>query len=435
MQGDIQQPSPYKYRPPEKPKHIGHHPQPEPASVNEGSFFNLNPSEIVEHLSPAHEDKPESKSKKQRRVLVAPHKHFVRFWRWWLGLSRNERFAFISVALLLFGVVSVLWFAFVRPASAPAIEITKHAKKLPPAPTTVASPLTGAQVDPALAARPVTAIMIENSIYARPQSGLQEAGVVVEAVAEGGITRFLALFQENTPQYIGPVRSLRPYYIHFAAPFQASIAHVGGSPEALSTVRNGNYRDLDQFFNAGSYARVSSREAPHNVYTSFAKLDALNQAKGYTTSTYTIWPRKADKKLAVPTAKTIDIKISSAEYYSHYDYDAATNLYNRSEGGKPHLELVSSDNVPGVQIRPKVVIALVMPYSIAADGQHSVYGDTGTGTAYVFQDGGVTQGTWSKADSGSQIQFSDGASAPLKLNTGQVWMTLVADTAKVTYAP
>jgi hypothetical protein len=104
--------------------------------------------------------------------------------------------------------------------------------------------------------------MIENSPDARPQSGLQDAGVVVEAIAEGGITRFLTLFQESQPQYIGPVRSLRPYYIDFAAPFQAGIAHVGGSPEALSRVRNGSYRDLDQFFNSAYFSRISARPAP-----------------------------------------------------------------------------------------------------------------------------------------------------------------------------
>ena len=414
MQGDIRLPKIKKHRPPPKPKIIEYK-RPEPDEV-------INETQL---------DKP----RKNRKLLVAPHKHFIRFWRWWLSLSRNERFAVISVALLMFGVLSILWVAFIRPTSAPSIEITKHTKPKPKAPITVASPLTGLQVDPSLITRPVTGIMIENSVFARPQSGLQDAGVVYEAVAEGGITRFMALFQDASPQYIGPVRSLRPYYIDLAAPFQASIVHVGGSPEALSTVRSGAYRDLDQFFNSGSFWRSSSRPAPHNVYTSFAKLDALNQSKGYTSSNYTIWPRKLEQKLTTPTAKTIDIQISSADFYSHYDYDAASNSYLRSEGGAPHKELVSADDRTGVQIHPKVVVALVMAYSIAADGQHSVYGDTGSGTAIVFQDGGVTQGTWSKAGTTSQLELKDAAGAPLKLNAGQTWLTLVASANKVAYRP
>jgi hypothetical protein len=418
MQGDIKLPRAKKYRPAVKPKPIQHISQPQPDEV----------------IDEAELDTPK-KDNKDRKILIPPHHHFIRFWRWWLSLSRNERFGIISVGLLLFGVASVLWFAFIQPASAPSIQITKNAKPKPKAPITAASPLTGLQVDPTLANRPVTGIMIENSTFARPQSGLQDAGVVYEAIAEGGITRFLSLFQDSRPEYIGPVRSLRPYYIDFAAPFQASIVHVGGSPDALSTVRNGNYRDLDQFFNSNYFSRISARAAPHNVYTSFDKLDALNQSKGYATSHFNIWPRKADKKIAVPTAKTIDIKISSPDFYSRYDYDAASNSYDRSEGGAPHMELVSAADKTGVQIHPKVVIALVMAYTIAADGEHSVYADTGSNTAYIFQDGGVTKGSWSKADSSSQIQFFDPAGAPLKLNAGQTWLTLVADPSKVTYAP
>src|SRR5262249_44865010 len=158
---------------------------------------------------------------------------------------------------------------------------------------------------------------IENSDDARPQSGLQEAGVVYEAIAEAGITRFMALFQETGPQYIGPVRSLRPYYIDFAAPFQASIVHVGGSPDALAQVTSGGFRNLDQFANGGSFWRISTRYAPHNVYTAFARLDALNQSKGYTSSKFTGWPRKKDKKLALPQATAIDIRVSSPDFYSH----------------------------------------------------------------------------------------------------------------------
>jgi hypothetical protein len=419
MQGDIQLPPTNRYRPPPKPKPRIRHSEPEP----DITIDETEPEEIQEA------------TKKDRKVLIAPHKHFIRFWRWWLALSRNERFGIIAVSLLIFCAGALAWFAFVRPNSNPSIAILKHPKPKPKAPITVASPLTGIQVDPPLAARPVTGIMIENSDFARPQSGLQDAGVVYEAIAEGGITRFMALFQDSSPQYVGPVRSLRPYYLDFAAPFQASIVHVGGSPDALSRVRNGNYRDLDQFFNSGYFTRVGARPAPHNVYTSFAKLDALNQSKGYTSSKYTIWPRKADKKLAVPTAKTIDIQISSADFYSHYDYDAATNTYQRSEGGAPHKELISAADKTGVQIHPKVVIALVMAYSIAADGQHSVYADTGSGTAIVFQDGGVTQATWTKADNASQIQFTDSAGVPLKLDAGQTWLTLVANAAKVKYTP
>jgi hypothetical protein len=376
---------------------------------------------------------------KQRRLLVPPHKQFIRFWKWWLRLSRNERFAVIAVALLVFGAGSILWAAFIHPAATPSLTITRHPKPKPKAPLTIASPLTGVQVDPNLAARPVTGIMIENSDQARPQSGLQDAGVVYEAIAEAGITRFLALFQEGTPQYIGPVRSLRPYYIDFAAPFQASIAHVGGSPDALKIVRSGGFRDLDQFFNSGAYWRSSTRYAPHNVYTSFERLDALNKAKGYSISHFTSWLRKKDQKLAAPTAKNIKLAISGPDYYANYAYDAASNSYLRSEGGAPHMEFVSAADKTGVQLRPKVVIALVVPLGRgaldASGAYYSDYQDSGSGQMYVFQDGGVTQGTWVKASTNEQFQFTDANGVPIELDAGQTWITLVSSASQVSYTP
>ena len=366
---------------------------------------------------------------------VAPTKRLKKpgilqkFTSWWSGLNRNLRFGIIALALLLFGAVALGIYYFNQPQSEPSIEFTKST---PPKPTTVASPLTGVQVDPELAKRPVTGIMIENSIDARPQSGIHEAGVVFEAIAEGGITRFLTLFQETQPQYVGPVRSLRPYYIDFASAFQAPIAHIGGSPDALSQIRNGG-RDLDQFFNSGSYWRVSSRRSPHNVYTSFEKLDALNQKKGYTSSQFTPWPRKAEAKLATPTARVIDVNISSALYNSHYDYDGVSNSYGRSEGGQAHISTSGEADKSGQQIKPKVVVVLVVPYSLS--GKYSVYNISAGGTAYVFQDGGVTVGTWSKADRNSQFVFKDANGQPIGLNPGQAWVTLVANPEKVTYAP
>ncbi|HET7827843.1 MAG TPA: DUF3048 domain-containing protein [Candidatus Saccharimonadales bacterium] len=422
MQGDINLPSrPKRPKPAPTPK-ITHQPAPAPRQAPD---FSIDEADL---------DAP--KGKKQRKVLIAPHKHFKRFWGWWTSQSRNVRFGIIALLLLLFGGGAIIWFSYIQPGSNPTLSIIHHPKKKP---TTVASPLTGVQVSPTDAARPVTAIMIENSQDARPQSGLQDAGVVYEAIAEAGITRFMALYQEGQPQYIGPVRSLRPYYIDFAAPFQASIVHVGGSPDALSVVTSGNFRNLDQFYNGSYFTRVNSRYAPHNVYTSFAKLDALNQAKGYTKSSFTSWLRKSAKKLKVPTAKTIHLAISSPDFYADYSYDAASNSYLRSEGGQPHTELVNAGDTTGPQLHPKVVIALVMSLSNGAldssGAYYSEYQDTGSGPMYVFQDGGVSQGTWSKSDTTSQFSFTDSSGAPIKLDAGQTWITIVGDPSQVTYSP
>jgi hypothetical protein len=313
---------------------------------------------------------------------------------------------------------------------ASATQVKKVVKKAPPKPTTVASNLSGLQVDPAVNQRPVTGVMIENSMDARPQSGLSEASVVFEAIAEGGITRFLALFQDTAPADIGPIRSARPYYVQWALGFDAGYAHVGGSPEALSDIKAWGVRDLDQFANGGSYHRISTRAAPHNVYTGISNLNQLEAAKGYNTSTFNGFARKKASPAKVPTAKTIDLSLSGPLYNVHYDYVAASNSYNRSEGGAAHTDANGSK-----QISPTVVVAMVVQYAIAADGHHSEYQTIGSGQVYIFQDGNVSAGTWTKTSEKSQITFADAAGKPILLNPGQTWLTAVNSAPKVTYAP
>lgn len=348
-------------------------------------------------------------------------------------LSKKQWGITAGVIVLLLGGIGAAITLNSSSTPAPRRAIPVAAKKVipkPVVPTTVASSLSGLQVDPAINAKPVVGIMIENSEYARPQSGLSQASVVYEAIAEGGITRFLTLFQDTAPADVGPIRSVRPYYLQWALGFDAALAHVGGSPEALADVRSWGARDLDQFFNGGSYHRISSRDAPHNVYTPVDTLTQLAISKGYTSSAFTPWVRKADATAKQVTAKTINFTLSGPLYNVQYDYDAASNTYKRSEAGAPHMDA----NGP-VQISPKVVIGLIMPYGIQADGKHSEYGTLGSGQAYIYQDGGVTVGQWNKADSKTSMSFTDSAGKPLPINAGQTWLTALTSVDKLSSAP
>lgn len=348
---------------------------------------------------------------------------------WFLGLDKRQKIAVVIAAVLL---IVGAGFTFERllgsePAPAPAV---KKEEPKEPVKTVIYSPLTGVAVSKEQSELPVTGVMIENSPDARPQSGLNKAGVVFEAIAEGGITRFLTLYQEEQPDYVGPVRSVRPYYVDWLQGFDAAVAHVGGSGEALAKIRSEGVRDLDQFANSGSFRRVSNRYAPHNMYTNIADLTNLQRSKGWNTSKFTGFPRKAEKASSAPTARTIDIKISGRLYDVHYDYDTASNSYKRVLAGRPHTDERSKE-----QISPKVMIALVIPFGIHADGLHSVYQTIGSGQAYIFQDGVVTEATWEKTSSKSQITFKDTAGKVVALNAGQTWITATGLATNVAYKP
>ena len=339
--------------------------------------------------------------------------------RTWIRSHPRKAVLIGTIILAMIAGAITLAIAMQKPA-----EVVKQAPKVvtkPVPPKKYYSPLTGVQVNDEAATKMLTtAIMIENSPDARPQSGLKQSGVVYEAIAEGGITRFLSIYQQEKPQLIGPVRSLRMYYVDWLAPYNASVAHVGGSAAALAEIRNGSYRDIDQFFNAGTYWRANDRFAPHNVYTSFENLDALNKEKGFTESEFTGFSRVNSQPSAAPDATSVTVNVSSSLYNSSYVYDGATNTYVRSQGGAPHL-----DREDG-QIAPSVVIAMKVDMTrIMEDGYRESITTTGSGEAIIFQNGTAQTVTWKKADRASQLTFVDSAGKDVSLVRGQTWITAV----------
>lgn len=336
----------------------------------------------------------------------------------WIRTHRTR--TYLIVGAVLIAVTGGIAYAILA-QKPPEVKVSNVKPKPKPKPPIYYSPLTGEKVaDEAATKMAVTAIMIENSPDARPQSGIQEAGVVFEAIAEGGITRFLTLHQQDKPGLIGPVRSLRMYYVDWLAPFNASVSHVGGSKASLDEIRNGKYRDIDQFFNGAYYWRATDRWAPHNVYTSSEKLDALNRSKGYNESTFQGFTRKDGKPAKTPNATQITVDISGPLYNTSYTYDAVNNRYNRFLAGVPHL-----DREKG-QITPSVVIALKVDETrVFEDGYRESIRTIGSGQAVVFQNGTATEVTWHKPSREAQITFTDAAGKDFPLVRGQTWISAV----------
>lgn len=304
------------------------------------------------------------------------------------------------------------------------------------------SPLTGLETkNKDIATAGVTCIMIENSTDARPQSGLTEAGIVYEAIAEGGITRFMAVYQEAKPKLIGPIRSARQTYVELAKPYQCSYLHVGGATNAINTLKTSGYRNFDGGWNEGSYVFRSSnnshrnklpsmprgRYAPHNVYSSFDYIDKYNYANGFGKSTFTGFARiQPDYRTPVEeiTAKTIRINMSSNYYNVIYTYDQANNRYLRSHvTGGAHMNLNADGSK--TQIAPTVVVAMkVNAIARSSEKKYSDYVTTGTGDVTIFQDGIEIKGRWTRNSVNDPLKFIDSNGEEIKLNRGQVWVSL-----------
>ncbi len=268
------------------------------------------------------------------------------------------------------------------------------------------------------------AVMIENHPDARPQTGLTKACIVYETVAEGGITRYMAIFLHNDVDNIGPVRSARSYYADLAKQYDAIYAHCGGPTTIYNVIRKLGLADLDQFANDNAYWRIKTRYAPHNLYTSTNKLyKAAADHKYKASSSLPKLNFKDDSSMDMrPAGASIDINFSHPEFAVHYEYDRQINQYNRFIAGKPDIDAGNNQ-----QVSPKNIIMQYVSISkIAGDIKGRMQANLmGSGKAIIFQDGIVSQGTWQRSSVSSLTHYFDANGNEVKLNRGQTWIELV----------
>lgn len=316
------------------------------------------------------------------------------------------------------------------PTAAPSPSPTPTPSPTPvPTPTTVPAPLTGRLVSPAIAARHPIAVMIDDQAGARPQSGLSSASVVWQAPAEGGIPRYMAIFQDILPKNLGPVRSSRYYYIAWAAEWRAIYAHSGGSPGALQTLRekgSGQWvYNVDEFRFSGTFFRVTNRVPPHNLFSTGTKLrDTGKRIGAQDKADTTVWKFAPDAPLeARPYGGTISVR------YPYnlitYKYDRPTNTYLRTVSG----EKKETDAGNGTRIAPKNVVVMRMSFGPLNDGhpgpprlEASV---TGSGVAWISTNGRTIKGIWKKPSILKPTRFYDSKGNELTLTVGQTFVQVV----------
>lgn len=329
----------------------------------------------------------------------------------------------------------------------------------------VYSILTGEELASAdLNSAPIYCIQTPNGTDgARPQVGLTKAGVVFEAIAEAGITRFAAIYQNPSSAVIGPIRSLRLYYLEWDTPFDCTIVHAGGADDAIAAVRAGGYKDLTENYTYMYRGNTVARRW-NNLFTTSTNLARMNADRAYGASnpkgfsrmtpeeserarinTLSVSPlnitqaTEADTSALVAKVAGVNLHYGYASSYNvRYDYDLATNSYRRSyESGVAHEvyecpgEDLGQKNPEEVcsltTLAPKVVIAMLVSEGKAWDGYHESIKTTGSGKAYIFQNGTATIGTWSKPTRDEQISFLDSEGNVIKLAPGQTFISAVPE--------
>lgn len=297
-----------------------------------------------------------------------------------------------------------------------------------PTTTTTQAPvpaiLTGLILDDASKkSRPALSVKIENAPLARPQAGLDLADVVYEEEVEGGIVRFLAVFQSHDAPSVGPVRSLRPVDPQLVTPIRGLFAYAGGAPQFLPAIRSAPVTlvGFDEYTKA--YKRRGDRAAPHNLYSSTPAL--YGGAKGSEPAPPALFgflgAGQALTSVGAVPVTHLDGVIGSTRFT--WDHDAASNTWKRGTNGTAHVM------ESGAQLSFTNVIVQFVPYRNTgsrdpAGNPVPVADVVGSGDAWIVSGAMLVRGHWSKPSSSSITQYTDASGAAVPLTPGATWVML-----------
>ena len=285
----------------------------------------------------------------------------------------------------------------------------------------VPAPLTGLPADPVLLRRPALAVKIDNILTARPQAGLNNADVIYEELAEGGLTRFVAVFHSRDADPVGPVRSVRPSDPELIAPLNPLFAHSGGAAAVLELLRGARLADVGFDANPDAYTRRRDRRSPQNLYSSTARLYAKARPGATPPPAFSRFLAPGAPYAATGAAPATRISLAAGPTVSaDYEYDAPSGTWRRISEGRPHM--LEGDG----QLAPTTVIVQFVPYDpFPPDPMVFVAKTVGTGDVAVMTAGTVVRGKWSKPSPTSVTSYTDSAGGPIVLPPGQTLVHLV----------
>lgn len=290
-------------------------------------------------------------------------------------------------------------------------------------------PLSGIKTDVEPSSRAI-AVMINNHPKARPQSGLQQADVVYEALAEGNVTRFLAIFESEMPERIGPVRSARDYYIELAKGYDSLYIAHGYSPDAKQMLDRGYVDHLNGIrYDGILFERSSDRYAPHNSYISFDNILKGAEENSYPMNTVpdplSFLDESQLENLTGIEGEGIVISYGDQTFDVQYEYDSETGKYHRYSAGE---EMVDADSNEAVSI-DNVFIVEMDHEVLDSEGRRAIDLTSG-GRGYLLQNGMMNEVEW-KNKNGRILPVIDGKTVAFA--PGKTWISIVPSLDRVTY--
>jgi hypothetical protein len=313
------------------------------------------------------------------------------------------------------------------PVSTPAAINTPTKTPTPTPDPVFLAPLTGVKIAEGSAANPSIAAKIDNHPAARPQVSLETADIVFEELVEGGLTRYLAVWQSAIPADLGPVRSVRPMDPDIVSPFGGIMAYSGGQPRYVALMQAAPVYNAihGQADTASTFYRSSAKSAPHNVLVKAQEvvaqhtdLPAPAQQFGYATDAIPA------SSAAGTATSVINLTFSEASTRS-WTWDAARGTFARSQDGKTDVDAA------GTPFGATNVIALRVPVSFDADVAKTEL--VGTGEAWVSSNGLTVHATWTKTAAAEKISLVDDAGGQILLTPGNSWIELVPQAGAVEF--
>ena len=274
------------------------------------------------------------------------------------------------------------------------------------------------------------AVMINNNHAAWPQCGLEDAYLVYEIVAEGGITRMMALFKDKLPEKIGSVRSARHYFIDYAEENDAIYIHWGGSPQAYSRIETG-INDLDGIALEGSiFFRDKSldRDYEHTGFVNLAKANESAEKKGYTRDTekdllLNYSAKEVDLSSVQGVQSADDITLKYSDYHTtSYEYDEENKVYKRSMSGKANVDLET-----GKQYTAKnIIVYKVNNYTLGGQNKgRQELENIGSGSGYYISNGYSVPITWEKTSHSGQTVYKYENGEEITVNDGNTFIQIM----------